>query len=132
MTRNAGMSADEMLDVARACFDALPQQMRAAAGRVSIRVEEFAEQEILDEFDITDPYELTGLYHGVSLIHESESHPSIDDPLIFLYRQPILLEWRERGDVDLEDLVIHVFIHELGHHFGWSDEEMHALLDEDD
>lgn len=132
MIDRSGMSADEMLEVARACFDDLPREMRAAARRVSIRVEEFAEQEILDEFEITDPYELTGLYHGVSLIHESESYPSIDDPLIFLYRQPILMEWRERGDVDLEDLVIHVFIHELGHHFGWSDDEMHALLDEDD
>ena len=99
---------------------------------VAIRIEEFAEPAILDEFGIRDPHELTGLYQGVPLIHESVTWPSTDGPLIFLYRQPILAEWRDRGDVGLEELIAHVFIHELGHHFGWSDAEMDVLLDEAD
>ncbi len=119
------------MTVAQATFDALPRHMREAAARVSVRVEEFAEPAILDEFAIRDPHDLTGLYQGVPLTMESVTWPSPDGPLIFLYRQPILAEWRARGDVALEDLIAHVFIHELGHHFGWSDDEMDALLEDE-
>lgn len=113
--------------IARAAFEALPDEMRRAAARVAIRIEEFAAPDVLADFDITDPYQLTGLYHGVSLIHESVTFPSLEEPVIFLYRQPILAEWRSRPDVGFEELVAHVFIHELGHHFGYSDEEMHEI-----
>lgn len=121
-------SADHFMAVARATFAALPAQMREAAARVAVRVEEFAEPAVLDDFGMSDPYQLTGLYQGVPLIHESITFPTVEEPLIFLYRQPILAEWRMRGDVELDELIAHVFIHELGHHFGWSDEEMDALL----
>lgn len=79
---------------------------------------------------IENPYELSGLYVGVPLIDESVTHPSPFVPEVFLYRRPILEEWAERGDVSVKELVAHVLIHELGHHFGWSDEEMDAVLGE--
>lgn len=120
------------MQVASATFSALPQHMQNAAARVATRVEEFADKAVLDEFGMDNPYELTGLYQGVSLIHESVTFPTPEEPLIFLYRQPILAEWRARGDVSLSELIAHVFIHELGHHFGWSDEEMDALLEGED
>lgn len=124
--------AERMLEVARATFAALPLEMREAAGRVNTRVEPFAEPEVLADFGIGNPYHLTGLYHGVPLTHESVTFPSVEAPTIFLYAEPILAEWRARGDISLDELVAHVFIHELGHHFGYSDEEMHALVDGED
>ena len=117
---------------AEKCFALLPDFMRKAAGDVRIMVMEYAEDEILDEMEIDDALELTGLYMGVPLTLESITHPSPERPIIYLYRMPILFEWAARGDTSLEDLVTHVFIHELGHHFGWSDEEMDAKLAEED
>ncbi len=117
---------------AEKCFALLPDFMRNAAGDVRILVMEYAEDEILDEMEIDDALELTGLYMGVPLTLESVTHPSPERPIIYLYRLPILFEWAARGDTSLEDLVTHVFIHELGHHFGWSDEEMDAKLAEED
>ena len=122
---------DGMLKVAEATLAALPQHMQDAAGRITIVVQDFADPDILDEFGNRDPYLLTGLYSGVALIHESVTFPTPESPMIFLYREPILEEWRGRGDVSLVDLIAHVFIHELGHHFGWSDEDMDALLEAD-
>lgn len=122
-------TAEDILGLAEACVARLPEHMQAAASAVRIVVEDFAEDEILDEMKIDDPLELSGLYSGVPLTQESVTHPSIEQPLVFLYRLPILFEWAARGDVTLEDLVSHVVIHEYGHHFGWSDAEMHRLLD---
>ncbi|KCZ45900.1 MULTISPECIES: metallopeptidase family protein [unclassified Hyphomonas] len=122
-------TAEDILGLAEACIARLPQQMRTAADAVRIIVEDYAEDEILDEMKIQDALELSGLYSGVPLIHESVTHPSIQQPLVYLYRLPILFEWAARGDVTLDELVAHVTIHEYGHHFGWSDEEMHRLLD---
>jgi predicted Zn-dependent protease with MMP-like domain len=124
--------ADEMLACAEQCFAALPEFMRKAAGDVRILVMEYAEDEILDDMEIDDALDLTGLYSGVPLTIESITQPAMDRPLIYLYRMPILFEWAQRGDTTLEELVKHVFIHELGHHFGWSDEEIDAKLAEED
>jgi predicted Zn-dependent protease with MMP-like domain len=120
-----------MLACAEKCFAELPEFMRKAAGDVRILVMDFAEDEILDEMEIDDALELTGLYVGVPLTLESVTQPAVDRPLIYLYRLPILFEWAQRGDTTIEELVSHVFIHELGHHFGWSDDDMHAALGED-
>ncbi len=122
---------EEMLACAEKCFAELPEFMRKAAGDVRILVMDFAEDEILDEMEIDDALELTGLYVGVPLTLESVTQPAVDRPLIYLYRLPILFEWAQRGDTTIEELVSHVFIHELGHHFGWSDDDMHAALGED-
>ncbi len=122
---------EEMLACAEKCFAELPEFMRKAAGDVRILVMDYAEDGILDEMEIDDALELTGLYVGVPLTLESVTQPSPERPLVYLYRLPILFEWAWRGDTTIEELVSHVFIHELGHHFGWSDDEMHTALGED-
>lgn len=124
-------SADDLLSCAEACFALLPDFMRKAAGDVRIVVSDYAEDDLLDDMGIDDPLDLTGLYSGLPLTLESVTQPSLERPLIYLFRMPILFEWAARGDTTIEDLVTHVFIHELGHHFGWSDEEMDATLGED-
>ncbi len=124
-------SAESLLACAEECFALLPDFMRRAAGDVRIVVADYAEDDLLDAMDIDDALDLTGLYSGLPLTLESVTQPSLDRPLIYLFRMPIIFEWAARGDVSMTDLVTHVFIHELGHHFGWSDEEMDAKLAED-
>ena len=86
----------------------------------------------MGEIGIEDPFELTGLYHGVDLTQRSIADPRPSTPMVFLYRRAILDEWIERGDVTLKDLVAHVLVHEIGHHFGFSDEQMDAILEAED
>ncbi|MEQ9317254.1 MAG: metallopeptidase family protein [Henriciella sp.] len=115
-------------EMAEAAYDGLPEGFRRAAGRIVIHVQDVADPEILADFGITDPLELTGLYQGIPLIHDSVSFPQPETARIFLYRLPLLAEIQTLPDVTLTELIEHVVIHELGHHFGWSDEEMHGLL----
>ena len=123
-------SLDDMARMAEAAWSRLPQVFRNAAGPVVIRVVDFAEDELLAELGIDDPFELTGLYHGVDLTHASVSDPTPQPAKVFLYRRPILDEWIERGDVTLAALVEHVLIHEIGHHFGLSDDDIHDIEDD--
>lgn len=115
--------------LAVAAFSALPAEFRALCGNVVIHVADFADDDILDELDIDDPFELTGLYEGVDVTEQSLSEPAATPNHVSLYRRPILEEWTERGDVALGELITHVLVHEIGHHFGLSDEEMHAIED---
>jgi predicted Zn-dependent protease with MMP-like domain len=117
-------SLDDLAGLAETAWARLPAAFRQAAGQVVIRVLDFAEPALLDEMGIEDPFELTGLYHGVDLTQASVSDPSPRPPEVFLYRRPILDEWVERGDVSLASLVEHVLIHEIGHHFGLSDDDI--------
>ncbi|MBP6688463.1 MAG: metallopeptidase family protein [Hyphomonadaceae bacterium] len=125
-------SLDELDRMARAAWAELPAQFRDRAGDVLIRVEDFADEEVLAELGVEDPFELTGLYSGVDLTQQSIMDPAPGQPMVFLYRRPILDEWIERGDVDLAELVAHVLVHEVGHHFGLSDDHMDQLLEETD
>ncbi|WP_084419537.1 metallopeptidase family protein [Henriciella litoralis] len=122
---------DEFREMTEAAYLGLPEAFRRAAGRISIHVRDLAEPDVLAELGIGNPMGLTGLYQGIPLIHDSVSHPSPDEAKIFLYRKPLLAEIRTRPGTSLQELIEHVVIHELGHHFGWSDEEMHDLLDEE-
>ncbi len=121
-------SLDDLDGMAREAWAALPASFRDLAGDVLIRVEDFADEDVLADLGIDDPFELTGLYSGVDLTQRSIMDPAPAQPMVFLYRRPILDEWIERGDVDLAELVAHVLIHEVGHHFGLSDDHMDALL----
>ncbi len=121
-------SIDDFAAMAQNALDRLDEPFRALAQTVSIRVEEVADVETLEKLFIDDPYELTGLYSGVALTLELHSSPSGVPPVVWLYRLPILDEWMQTGDIALEDLVGHVLVHELGHHFGWSDDEMDRAL----
>lgn len=120
-------SLDDLAALAERAWARLPAAFRTAAGPVVIRVLDFAEDELLAEMGIDDPFELTGLYHGVDLTQASVSDPAPRPAEVFLYRRPILDEWVERGDIALDELVEHVLVHEVGHHFGLSDDDIEAI-----
>ena len=120
---DAGMIAA----LARRAVAALPPAFRAAAAAVALRVEDFADDETLDALGIEDPFDLTGLYEGIPLTEKSVMDQPHGPDAIWLFRRPILDEWAGRGDVGLGDLVAHVMVHELAHHFGWSDEDIAAI-----
>ena len=132
MTRPIGLpaSADEIEALARAALAKLPAQFAEHLGDVVLLVEEFADDALLAELGIEDPFDLTGVYEGLPLHEKSIGHSGTMPDRIRLFRQPILDEWIARGDETLEHLVAHVLVHEVGHHFGLSDETMHALEDE--
>jgi predicted Zn-dependent protease with MMP-like domain len=122
----AAPSLDDLAEMAERAFAALPEGFRKLAGEVVFRVDDFPPDDVLDDLGIEDPFGLTGLYSGVSLADRSvlaASEPS----RVFLYRRPILDEWAERGDVTVEELVSHVLVHEIGHHFGLSDPQIEAI-----
>lgn len=116
-----------ILELAKAAIEGLADPYRIAAREVALRIEEFAELDLLDALQIEDPYELTGLYDGVPLTEKSLSDPALQNDQIFLFRRPILEEWIERGNVSLEELITHVMVHELAHHFGWTDDQIAAI-----
>jgi predicted Zn-dependent protease with MMP-like domain len=106
---------------------ALPVPYRLAAAAIRLRIEDFAPDDLLEAMDLTDAFELTGLYEGIPLTEKSVSDQPMGPDVIWLFRRPILDEWAERGDVSIGDLVTHVLIHELAHHFGWTDEAIAAI-----
>ncbi|WP_298675731.1 metallopeptidase family protein [uncultured Sphingomonas sp.] len=124
----AAPSADAIEAQARAVIARLPAQFRVHLGDIVLAVEEYADEETLAAMGIEHPLDLTGLYHGRPLGEKSSLDSGALPDRIFLYRQAILAEWCETG-VRLDDLVAHVTIHEIGHHFGLSDDDMHALED---
>jgi len=119
--------ADLIERLARDAVANLPAPFRASATQILIFVEDFATMELLDVVGIDDPYELTGLYDGTPLTERSESDPPRSPDRIWLFRRPILEEWIDRGDVSLAELVTHVMVHELAHHFGWSDDDIATI-----
>jgi predicted Zn-dependent protease with MMP-like domain len=120
-------SLDAFTAVAEAAFAALPARFRQFTGDVVFRVRDFADQQVLDDLGIEDPFELSGLYQGASRMDRSALAPAPMASMVFLYRRPILDEWAERGDVSLGELIAHVLIHEIGHHFGLSDADIDAI-----
>lgn len=128
-TDQTAPSLDDFARLARQAFDALPEPFRSLAGEVVIRIDDFADEETLAIFDMEDPFELTGLYHGADIGRRDEMGPAHEPARIFLYRRPILDEWCERGDVGLSDIIAHVLIHEIGHHFGLDDDQIHGIED---
>ena len=123
-------SLDDFAVLAKQAFDALPDDFRKLSGDVVIRVDDFPAEGVLDSLGIEDPFELTGLYQGVDLGRRSVLDYATEPSRVFLYRRPILDEWAERGDVTLGDLIAHVLVHEIGHHFGLSDDDIHRIEDE--
>ncbi|HEV2533648.1 metallopeptidase family protein [Phenylobacterium sp.] len=120
-------SLDDMAALAEAAFQALPENFRKLAGDVVFRVDDFPPDDVLAELGIEDPFELTGLYQGLDLGRRSVLDPSPQPSMIFLYRRPILDEWAAHGEITLEELVSHVLVHEIGHHFGLSDADIDAI-----
>jgi predicted Zn-dependent protease with MMP-like domain len=112
--------------LAEAAIARLPAAFRRHLAGVVLRIEEYADDEVLAALGIEDPFELTGLYSGRSLREQSGWASGELPPMIHLYRRPLLDEWAETG-VGLEALITHVIVHEIGHHFGFSDADMHAI-----
>ena len=120
--------ADAIERVARETLARLPAQFAGHLGAVVLLIEEEADDETLVAVGLEHPLDLTGLYHGRPLGEKSSMDVAAAPDRIHLYRQAILAEWIETG-VRLDHLVAHVVIHEVGHHFGLSDADMHALED---
>ena len=123
----SAISAADFEIMAQRAYDALPEVFRLNASDITIFISDFAEQEVLDHFGMSDSYQLSGLYQGIDMGQKSISWAQPFPDRIFLYRLPILAEWVQRGDERLDHLIQHVLIHEIGHHFGLSDEDMHRI-----
>jgi predicted Zn-dependent protease with MMP-like domain len=119
-------SAADIEAIARRTLDALPEPFASRLRDVVLQVEEFANDEMLQSMGIEDPFDLTGLYEGLPLNQKSVEVSGTLPDRILLFRRPILDEWAD-GEESLERLVAHILIHEAGHHFGFSDADMHAL-----
>ena len=120
----AAPSLDDFATIAEAAFAALPAQFRELAGEVVFRISDFADEAMLADLEIADPFDLTGLYTGIDLSRRSVFAAPSASPMVFLFRRPILDEWAENGEVTLGELISHVLVHEIGHHFGLSDEDI--------
>lgn len=106
----------------------LPREFHPHLADIVIRIEEFATREQLASVGLKDPRQLVGLYRGHPVSKQSVWASGTMPPTIFLFRQPLLARWRQTGE-SLEAVVNHLVVHEVGHHFGLSDDEMHALED---
>ena len=119
-------SAAEIEAMATRALAGLPRRFKDALGPIVIRIEDFPDAETERAMGLDDAFDLLGLYRGVALPHKSVSDPHLEIDMIYLYRRPILDYWCETGE-DLFDIVRHVLIHEIGHHFGFSDEDMERI-----
>ena len=108
----------------------IPAALKRHLGRIVIRVEEFPDAETEQEMELDSPFDILGLYRGVALPRKSIMDSRAEPDIIFLYRRPILDYWCETGE-DLYHLVRHVLIHEIGHHFGFSDDDMERIEAQD-
>jgi predicted Zn-dependent protease with MMP-like domain len=118
----------EIEEIARATLARLPSPFAESLRDIVLLVEPVADKETARSVGLSHPMQLSGLYPGVPLNHQSPSYPTILPERITLYSRPILAEWRSTR-VSLAQLVAHIVIHEVGHHFGFSDDDMHALED---
>jgi predicted Zn-dependent protease with MMP-like domain len=117
---------EEFEALALAALTSLPETFGRLCAGIAMRIEEFPDEEVCAEMGLESPFDLTGLYQGVDLTRKSVGEIEALPDMIFLFRRPILDEWAE-GGVGLAHLIRHVLIHEIGHHFGLSDEAMHEI-----
>ena len=113
--------------LAEDAFAALPPAFRSLCANLVIHIEDFAAEDVLEAMGFDDPFELTGLYEGVDVTSKSLADAAAGPDHVFLFRRPLLDEWADNGEITLEELVRHVLVHEIGHHFGLSDDDMHEI-----
>lgn len=113
-------------DMARTALASLPEPLGRMTEGVVLQVSDFPDDDVCDEMDLESPFEIMGLYQGISLAEKQMEASGALPDMVFLYRRPILDYWCETGE-DLLHVVRHVLIHEIGHHFGFSDDDMDAL-----
>ena len=121
---NQTPSLDDIEQIARDTIARFPDAFRGPAGEVLLRVANWPAPDMLRDLGISDPLDLTGLYEGIPLTEKSVFDLPTQPDTVWLFREPILDEWRARGDVTLAALVAHVTVHEFAHHFGWSDDDI--------
>ncbi|MDJ0684004.1 MAG: metallopeptidase family protein [Alphaproteobacteria bacterium] len=128
---DAPPSLDDFEIMARAAHAEIPAILREPTRDILFRIDDFPDEEVARDMGLESPFDLLGLYQGVDLTQKSVADPSPEPDIIYLYRRPILDYWCETGE-SLPHLIRHVLIHEIGHHFGLSDDDMHALEDQTD
>jgi predicted Zn-dependent protease with MMP-like domain len=120
-------SLDDLEILARDAYAGLPDEFRTLVGDIQFRVTEFPEADVLADLDIESEFDILGLFQGVGLAHDSATPVTGRLPnMIWLYRRPILDYWAENEE-SLGSIVTHVLVHEIGHHFGLSDDDMEAI-----
>jgi predicted Zn-dependent protease with MMP-like domain len=119
-------SLEDMEAMAAEAFATIPKDLRQNVANVVIQIADFPDDEILRDMDLETPFDLLGLYQGVDLARKSVADTAQHMDMVFLYRRPILEYWCETGE-DLKHVIRHVLIHEIGHHFGLSDEDMERI-----
>jgi predicted Zn-dependent protease with MMP-like domain len=118
---------DDFDALAHTAYAKLPAEFLRLTGDVLVAVDEFPEDEVLEELDLESPFDLLGLFQGIGLAHAGALAETGQMPnRVTLYRRPILDYWAE-NDETLGAIITHVLIHEIGHHFGLSDEDMEAI-----
>ena len=119
-------STPDLERMAEEALDTIPKELLAPVGNLLIQVEDFPDEETEREMELESPFDLLGLYRGVDMTRQSLADLRSGPDMIFLYRRPILDYWCETGE-DLFAIVRHVLIHEIGHHFGLSDDDMERI-----
>ena len=115
---------DDIEEMAREAFNGLPEDFRSLTGNVVFMVQEFPDDEVVEDMELESPFEILGLFQGPDLAGQEGG--SSGQTMVFLYRRPILDYWSENAET-LGHIVRHVLIHEIGHHFGLSDDDMEAI-----
>ena len=124
--RAAAPSLADIEALAAEAYGRLPEHFRKLCEGLIIRVEDFPTDDVVKSMQLESEFDLLGLFHGVGLPFQSESAPAQMPNMIWLYRRPILDYWAEHED-SLGAIVTHVLVHEIGHHFGFSDDDMEAI-----
>ena len=119
----------DLADLAERAYAEIPRRLAKHADGVSIRIEELPDEDVCREMELDSPYDLLGLYQGVNLAEKSVADWPQAPDLVYLYREPLLAQWEEDGG-SLADLVREVLLHEIGHHFGFSDADMERICAE--
>jgi predicted Zn-dependent protease with MMP-like domain len=117
---------DDIEFLAKDTFDRLPRAFRERCGEIVFRVEDFPDNDVMEEMELETPYDILGLFQGTGLTEQSSLDTPREPSMVFLYRRPILDEWSD-SEITLGDIVTHVLVHEIGHHFGFSDEDMERI-----
>jgi len=122
-------TAADIEAIARRTLDRLPSPFAESLGDIVLQIDEVANPDTARRLGLRHPMQLSGLYEGVPLNHQSLQQSGRLPERVTLYRRPIIAEWQQTR-FSLDQLVSHIVIHEIGHHFGFSDDDMHALEDE--
>ena len=118
---------DDIESLAHDIYDRLPAKFRARCGQILFRIEDLPDEDVSAELELESPYDILGLFQGTGITEQQESSTAPSEPnMVFLYRRPILDEWAD-SEIALGDILAHVIVHEIGHHFGFSDEDMERI-----